>query len=128
MVAGMGENESRRPSDQSPDRPAGKSPDRPAGNGESSSGRDETEEERLDRNLDELLQGLRVALPGIQVLFAFLLVVPFQQGWVKVSESTVESSAMPSSSTPAGRHQRCSACSLTPSSSSTRRQSLRAMT
>jgi hypothetical protein len=48
--------------------------------------REESEEERLDRNLDELLQGLRVALPGIQVLFAFLLVVPFQQGWVKVTE------------------------------------------
>ena len=48
--------------------------------------REETEEERLDRNLNELLQGLRVALPGIQVLFAFLLVVPFQQGWVKVTE------------------------------------------
>ncbi len=48
--------------------------------------RDESEEERLDRNLDELLQGLRVALPGIQVLFAFLLVVPFQQGWVKVTD------------------------------------------
>ncbi len=48
--------------------------------------RDESEEERLDRNLDELLQGLRVALPGIQVLLAFLLVVPFQQGWVKVTD------------------------------------------
>jgi hypothetical protein len=48
--------------------------------------RHESEEERLDRNLDELLQGLRVALPGIQVLFAFLLVVPFQQGWVKVTD------------------------------------------
>lgn len=36
------------------------------------SGRPETEEERLDRNLGEL----QVALPGVQVLFAFLLVVP----------------------------------------------------
>jgi hypothetical protein len=43
------------------------------------SGRDETEEERLDRNLMELLQELRVAIPGVQVLFAFLLVVPFNQ-------------------------------------------------
>ena len=41
------------------------------------SGRAETEEERLDRNLGELLGELRVALPGVQVLFAFLLVVPF---------------------------------------------------
>jgi Family of unknown function (DUF6328) len=42
-------------------------------------GRDETELERLDRNLEELFAGLRVALPGVQVLFAFLLVLPFQQ-------------------------------------------------
>jgi hypothetical protein len=48
--------------------------------------RDETEEERLDRNLGELLQELRVAIPGIQFLFAFLLVVPFQQGWTGVTE------------------------------------------
>jgi hypothetical protein len=41
------------------------------------SGRDESEGERLDRNLGELLGELRVALPGVQVLFAFLLVVPF---------------------------------------------------
>jgi hypothetical protein len=45
----------------------------------SGAGRHETEEERLDRNLQELLQELRVALPGVQVLFAFLLVVPFNQ-------------------------------------------------
>jgi Family of unknown function (DUF6328) len=48
--------------------------------------RGETEEQRLDRNLMELLQELRVALPGIQVLFAFLLVVPFQQGWTQVTD------------------------------------------
>jgi hypothetical protein len=42
-------------------------------------GRDETEEERLDRNFGELLNELRVALPGVQVLFAFLLGVPFTQ-------------------------------------------------
>src|SRR3954454_12128889 len=40
-------------------------------------GRPETEEERADRNLSDLLQELRVALPGVQVLFAFLLTVPF---------------------------------------------------
>lgn len=50
------------------------------------SGRDESEAERLDRNLGELLQELRVALPGVQVLFAFLLAVPFQQEFGKVSE------------------------------------------
>jgi hypothetical protein len=49
------------------------------------SGRDETDGERLDRNLNELLQELRVAIPGVQVLFAFLLVVPFQQGFTKVT-------------------------------------------
>ena len=41
------------------------------------SGRQETETARLDRNLSELLQELRVALPGVQVLFAFLLTIPF---------------------------------------------------
>ena len=49
------------------------------------SGRDETEAERLDRNLSELLQELRVALPGVQVLFAFLLAVPFQQNFSKIT-------------------------------------------
>src|SRR3954452_14065693 len=48
-------------------------------------GRNETEKERLDRNLSELLQELRVALPGVQVLFAFLLTVPFQQGFQKAT-------------------------------------------
>jgi hypothetical protein len=43
------------------------------------SGRHETNRERADRNLAELLQELRVALPGVQVLFAFLLTVPFTQ-------------------------------------------------
>jgi len=42
-----------------------------------SPGRDETPLERTDRNLTELLGELRVALPGVQVLFAFLLIVPF---------------------------------------------------
>jgi hypothetical protein len=49
------------------------------------SGRDETEDARLDRNLGELLQELRVALPGVQVLFAFLLAVPFQQNFTQIS-------------------------------------------
>jgi hypothetical protein len=39
----------------------------------------ETRKERIDRELIELLNELRVALPGVQFLFAFLLVVPFQQ-------------------------------------------------
>jgi SNF family Na+-dependent transporter len=37
----------------------------------------ETPKDRLNRNLDQLLQELRVVLPGVQVLFAFLLAVPF---------------------------------------------------
>jgi Family of unknown function (DUF6328) len=48
-------------------------------------GRPETEEERVDRNLAELLGELRVALPGVQVLFAFLLVVPFNQRFTDVT-------------------------------------------
>jgi Family of unknown function (DUF6328) len=43
--------------------------------------RNETPAERADRNMGELLQELRVALPGVQVLFAFLLTVPFAQGF-----------------------------------------------
>ncbi len=46
---------------------------------------DETEKERLDRNLMELLGELRIALPGVQVLFAFLLAVPFQVGFQHVT-------------------------------------------
>jgi Family of unknown function (DUF6328) len=49
-------------------------------------GRDETEDERLDRNLQEMLGELRVALPGVQVLFAFLLVVPFNQRFADVTQ------------------------------------------
>ena len=40
---------------------------------------DETPHERLNRNLIEMLQEVRVAMPGVQVLFGFLLAVPFQQ-------------------------------------------------
>ena len=39
----------------------------------------ESKGERLDRELMELLQELRVILPGVQVLLAFLLTAPFQQ-------------------------------------------------
>jgi Family of unknown function (DUF6328) len=49
-------------------------------------GRDETEDERLDRNLQEMLGELRVALPGVQVLFAFLLVVPFNVRFADVTQ------------------------------------------
>jgi hypothetical protein len=54
--------------------------------GESPEGEEaETEKERLDRNLQEMLGELRVALPGVQVLFAFLLVAPFNQRFGTVS-------------------------------------------
>jgi len=45
----------------------------------------ETRKERIDRELIELLNELRVALPGVQFLFAFLLVVPFQQKFGRTS-------------------------------------------
>ena len=48
----------------------------------------ESEKERVDRELIELLNEVRVALPGVQVLFAFLLVVPFNQRFVELT--TVE--------------------------------------
>lgn len=45
---------------------------------------DEDPKERIDRELIELLNELRVALPGVQTLFAFLLVLPFQQSFSKI--------------------------------------------
>ena len=51
-------------------------PDPPAG---------EEESERLERNITDLLNELRVAGTGIQVMFAFLLVVPFNAGWKNAS-------------------------------------------
>jgi hypothetical protein len=48
-------------------------------------GHGESEKERLDRNLEQLLGELRVALPGVQVLFAFLLVVPFNQRFADIT-------------------------------------------
>ena len=46
----------------------------------------ESHEERVNRELIELLNELRVALPGVQVLFAFLLAVPFAQRFEDVTE------------------------------------------
>jgi hypothetical protein len=53
---------------------------------ENPSERVESEQERLDRQLDQLLNELRVAMPGVQVLFAFLLAVPFQQRFGAVTD------------------------------------------
>jgi predicted membrane channel-forming protein YqfA (hemolysin III family) len=46
---------------------------------------EESKDERLDRELIELLNELRVALPGVQVLFAFLLAVPFTQRFERLT-------------------------------------------
>jgi hypothetical protein len=46
----------------------------------------ESEDERRNRELIELLNELRVALPGVQVLFAFLLAVPFANGFPKLGK------------------------------------------
>jgi hypothetical protein len=45
----------------------------------------ESKQDEAHRRLTELLQELRVALPGVQVLFGFLLVVPFSARWGKVT-------------------------------------------
>ncbi len=45
----------------------------------------ESRKERVDRELLELLNELRVAIPGVQVLFAFLLTVPFAFGFGSVT-------------------------------------------
>jgi hypothetical protein len=49
-------------------------------------GREETEEERADRQWSELLQELRVAQTGVQILFGFLLAVVFQPRFADLSE------------------------------------------
>jgi Family of unknown function (DUF6328) len=46
----------------------------------------ESPKQRHDRELIELLNELRVALPGVQVLFAFLLAVPFSRGYSQVTQ------------------------------------------
>ena len=49
------------------------------------SDRSEEEQERLNRQMSELLNEVRVAMPGVQVLFGFLLAVPFQQRFQMVN-------------------------------------------
>ena len=48
---------------------------------------DESPKERVDRELIELLNGLRVLLPGVQVLLAFLLTVPFSSGFADATDT-----------------------------------------
>jgi hypothetical protein len=45
----------------------------------------EDHEQRINRELSELLNELRVALPGVQVLFGFLLTTPFQVGFSRIT-------------------------------------------
>ncbi|MDQ1727243.1 MAG: hypothetical protein QOK14_1288 [Frankiaceae bacterium] len=47
----------------------------------------ETQKQRVDRELIELLNELRVALPGVQILFGFLLTVPFAQRFGQISNA-----------------------------------------
>lgn len=47
--------------------------------------RNETELERVDRNFQELIEELRLAIPGVQVLLAFLLILPFNSRFASVS-------------------------------------------
>jgi uncharacterized protein DUF6328 len=65
----MGESTSVRPDDRQDD---------------TSEDRNETPLERLDRNLEEMTGELRVVVTGVQVLFAFLLIVPFNSGFAHV--------------------------------------------
>lgn len=47
---------------------------------------EESEKERTQRQLIELLQELRVVITGVQVLFAFLLTIPFNQRFGRVDQ------------------------------------------
>jgi hypothetical protein len=58
--------------------------DAPQNPGSAGDGRTETPLERVDRNLEELTGELRVVVTGVQVLFAFLLVVPFDTGFARI--------------------------------------------
>ena len=50
-------------------------------------GRNETEEERADRKWGELIQEVRVAQTGVQILFGFLLTVVFQQKYASLAQT-----------------------------------------
>ncbi|MFD3513755.1 DUF6328 family protein [Streptomyces sp. NPDC058657] len=52
-----------------------------------SGGRSETEDERADRQWGELVQEIRVAQTGVQILFGFLLTVVFQPGFQRLGET-----------------------------------------
>lgn len=52
--------------------------------------RDESDAERLDRNFNELLQELRVSQTGVQILFAFLLTMAFQQRFSQLTAAQLD--------------------------------------
>jgi hypothetical protein len=54
-------------------------------NQESDGEPEEDEKERRDRELIELLNELRVVLPGVQVLFGFLLIAPLSNGYTSLT-------------------------------------------
>ena len=58
----------------------------PTGRGREHYERHESEAQRLDRNYSEQLQELRVAQAGVQILFAFLLGIAFQQRFKDITE------------------------------------------
>jgi hypothetical protein len=58
----------------------------PDGRPADGAGDGETRQQRINRELIELLNELRVALPGVQFLFAFLLIVPFSQTVDRITE------------------------------------------
>ncbi|WP_307826832.1 DUF6328 family protein [Streptomyces pactum] len=74
---------SRREAGKGPSQAAGGNP----GTREHRRGRDETPEERADRRWGDLLQELRVAQTGVQILFGFLLTVVFQPGFGDLSDA-----------------------------------------
>jgi uncharacterized protein DUF6328 len=61
--------------------------ERPEGDSRWDRDRTETETERLDRNWSQLLQELRVAQTGVQVLTGFLLTLPFQQRFTQLDST-----------------------------------------
>lgn len=48
---------------------------------------DESKKERVDRELRELLEETRVVLPGLELLFGFLLILPFSERFSAIDES-----------------------------------------
>jgi hypothetical protein len=64
---------------------AGRDGGNDAADGREDDDTDEDHKERVDRELIELLNELRVTLPGIQILFAFLLIVPFSNQFTAIT-------------------------------------------